>query len=92
MENILGLLNAENVPIAVVHYSAPAIVILFFLFSSSFQSIATTSEASSNGTITTGTSASTSAHQQQLSRPSTLTRWLFVLAVLTFVYFYSFEI
>jgi hypothetical protein len=31
---ILGLVDAQNVPIAVLHYVAPAVVLLWFIFAS----------------------------------------------------------
>jgi len=90
MERILGLLDAENVPVAIVHYTGPAIVILWFLFSSSFHAGAgagtePTSESSANGSATVSGSSTSVVRPPPRQQSLPATKLLFVIAVLTFV-------
>jgi hypothetical protein len=82
MAKILGIVDTENVPVAVLHYTAPAIVILWFLFSSSFQAASSVLE-SVNGPSSTGSSTPVARAPRQ--QPLAASKWLLVFAVLTFV-------
>ena len=86
--NLLGLVDAENVPVAVLHYSIPAVILLYFIGTSSVPS---TPPAPVTNHISDGASGSTSTSSPPpvlRSQPShsNILKWLFVLAIFTFVY------
>ena len=74
--DIFGSLDAENVPVAVLHYSAPAIVLLYFIFASSIPDAVAGPE--------NGQEASPLVRRPQ-TEPSDLLKWVWVLTILTFV-------
>lgn len=85
--NLLGLVDAENIPVAVLHYSTPAVILLYFIGASSVTtstSVVVTNPGlvETNGSISTSTSLPVRRSQPS---HSSIIKWLFVLAVLTFV-------
>jgi hypothetical protein len=84
--NLFGLLDAKNVPVAVLHYSAPAVILLYFVFTSSIPAghVNAVAENASASASASG-SASTPAIRTRQLAPSNLLKWVFVLAILTFV-------
>ena len=85
--NLLGLVGTENVPVALLHYSIPAVILLYFIGTSSVSTstpvvVANPALVEANGSISTSTTPP--LRGSQASRSSIL-NWLFVLAVLTFV-------
>ena len=85
--DLLGLIDADNVPIAVIHYTAPATVLLYFVSASSVPSSndSNPNPALGNGDVAATMSSTATATRRRQSEPSTLLKWLFVLAILTFV-------
>jgi len=94
--DLFGLVDAQNVPVEVVHYVSPALVIVYFICASSVPSHsgnsadpsddATASGAEPEDSLTT-TATTTGIRRVQPRSSSNLLKWLFVLAVLTFVSF-----
>jgi len=72
MESLLGLVDAENVPIAFIHYVAPAVIILVFLIASI-----------SSAVVSPSTTAPSS--RSQLQTHGNLTVGLSVIVLFTFV-------
>jgi hypothetical protein len=85
--HLLGLVNADNVPIAVIHYAAPATILLYFVSASSVphSSNSSPNPAVGNGDVAAASSSTAIAPRTRQSEPSALLKWLFVLAILTFV-------
>lgn len=76
--HLFGLLDAENVSVAVIHYVAPAAVLLYFIFTS----VVPTSQPGSESS--TGPSGAPSSRTRQLPQSGIL-KWLFLFVILTFV-------
>jgi hypothetical protein len=74
--DIFGLLDAENVPVAVLHYAGPAIILLYFIFASSVPAADARSEI--------GQDTSPIVPRRQ-TEPSSLLKWVWVLTLLTLV-------
>lgn len=77
-----GLDDTRNVSVAALHYAAPALILLYFIFASSTTHSVTTVAQSPN--------SASASESHPLVRPpqyqhSSLLKWVFVLAVLTFV-------
>jgi len=92
--DLFGLADAENVPVEIVHYAAPALVIVYFICASSVPSHWWNSADSPNdGNSATAdaaepgdsSSTTTGIQRTQPRSSSNLLKWLFILAVLTFV-------
>ena len=93
--HLLGLVDAENVPVEAVHYVAPALVIVYFVGASSVpaetSSLASTESPEHeplNGAVPAGPSTGSSATAVRRGPPrssSGVLKWLFILAVSTFV-------
>ena len=85
--NLLGLVHAENAPAAVLHYCIPAVILLYFISTSSVPATAPTPVTNH---ILDGANGSTSTSLPPVRRSepsrSNILKWLFVLAVFTFVY------
>lgn len=77
--DLFGLLDAQNVPVAVVHYTAPTLILLYFILASSVPA----SPASNYEGGAESPNVARSARRQQ--EPSQVMKWVFALAVLTFV-------
>lgn len=73
--DLFGLLDAPNVSVAVVHYMAPTLILLYFVFASSVPA--------ADGGAREG--ASGGRRQSAVTEPSQVMKWVFVLAVLSFV-------
>jgi hypothetical protein len=86
--NYFGLVDTENIPVTVLHYSAPTVILFYFIGISSVSHgptalevpVETTSSASPSG----GTSTTPFVRRIQ-PPPSSLLKWVFVFSVLTFV-------
>ena len=78
---LFGLLDAQNVPVAVVHYTAPTLILLYFIFASAVPAAA----AAANNNTEGGESANVARSARRGQEPSQAMKWVFVLAVLTFV-------
>jgi hypothetical protein len=74
--DIFGLLDAENVSVAVLHYSAPAIVLLYFIFASSVPDAVAGRESEQE---------TSPLVRRPQTEPSNLLKWVWVLTILTFV-------
>lgn len=93
--DVLGLVDSENVPIAVIHYAAPAAVLLYFVSASSVptddndgsSSTGNSNPAVANGDVAPVSPSNATAARRRESEQSALLKWIFVLAVLTFVCF-----
>jgi len=91
MLNLLGLVDAENVPVVVLHYSVPAVILLYFVFTSSIPRtpsaipVVSPGIQVSNSTLPPNGTPTTPAVRRTQYRQSGLLKWLFVLAILTFV-------
>ena len=85
---LLGLVDIENLPIAVIHYVAPVAVLLYFVSASSVPRDCTVvnlaDTAIRNRDVAQSSSTATAPRGRQHT-PSALLKWVFVLAVLTFV-------
>jgi len=94
--DLLGLADAENVPVEIVHSAAPVLVIVYFICASSVPAhwgnaagspddgnSATADGAEPGDSSSTATTAVIRRVQPRSS--SNLLKWLFILAVLTFV-------
>jgi hypothetical protein len=85
--NLFGLVDAENIPVAFLHYSIPAVILLYFIAASSVPTatqvaVTNTVLEEANGSISTSTPSPVRRSQPSHSN---IVKWLFVLAVLTFV-------
>lgn len=69
--DLFGLLDAQNVPVAVAHYTAPTLILLWFVFASSVPA---------DGAATAGTARGRTSENSQVMK------WVFMLAVMSFVY------
>jgi len=76
--HLFGLLDAENVPTAVIHYVAPAAILLYFIFASAIPAGQSASEPS------TGPSTAASPRIRRLPQSGIL-KWLFLFVILTIV-------
>ena len=76
---LFGLLDAQNVPVAVVHYTAPTLILLYFIFASAVPA------AAANNHVGGGESRNVARSPRRRQEPSQTMKWVFVLAVLTFV-------
>jgi hypothetical protein len=74
--DIFGLLDAENIPVSALHYSAPAIILLYFIFASSVPAAHARSEIGQD---------TSPIVQRRETEPSSLLKWVWVLTLLTFV-------
>src|SRR5271163_4156826 len=85
--HLLGLVDADNVPIAVIHYAAPATILLYFVSASSVPNSSNSSPnpAVGNGDVAAASSSTATVTRTRQSEPSALLKWLFVFAILTFV-------
>jgi hypothetical protein len=89
MISLFGLVDAENVPVEVVHYIAPALVIIYFIGASSVP--AETSSHASAGLpevepLMSSTATSSTVVRRGPPRSSSgLLKWLYILAASTFV-------
>jgi hypothetical protein len=91
MISLFGLVDAENVPVEVVHYIAAALVIIYFIGASSVPA-ETSSHASAEVEPLNGAApASSTATSSMVVRrgpprsSSGLLKWLYILAASTFV-------
>jgi hypothetical protein len=82
--DLFGLSDAQNVPVAVVHYTAPTLILLYFIFASSVPATATSSSAT-GAAGGTGAGSANAARTRRQQEPSQVMKWIFVFAVLTFV-------
>jgi hypothetical protein len=78
-----GLDDTGNVSVAALHYTAPALVLLYFIFASSAATNTVTPAAESSNSAS-GSESLPLVRAQQYQH-SSLLKWVFVLAVLTFV-------
>ena len=82
----LGLVNAGNLPVAVVHYTAPALVLLYFVSASSVPSETAVSDAVLAATAASGSGPVSALRRRIRPQRSNLVKLLFLLALLTFVH------
>lgn len=68
--DLFGLLDAQNVPVAVVHYTAPTLILLWFVLASSVPA---------DGAATAGPARGMRSENSQVMK------WVFVFAVMSFV-------
>jgi hypothetical protein len=89
MLNLLGLVDAKNAHVAVLHYTVPAVILLYFVVTSSIPrtppSVPIISSPNAASTSHTNGTSTMPAIRTTQSLQSSLLKWLFVLAILTFV-------
>jgi hypothetical protein len=76
---LFGLLDAQNVPVAVLHYTAPTLILLYFIFASSVPAAAAPAVGEA------GELANVETRARTRQEPSQTMKWIFALAVLSFV-------
>ena len=79
---LFGLLDAQNVPVAVGHYTAPTLILLYFIFASSVPAAAA---AAAPAVGEAGERANVETRARTRQEPSQTMKWVFALAVLSFV-------
>lgn len=86
--NLLGLVDAENVPVAVLHYSTPAVILLYFIGASSVTTSTSVVVTNHGLEETNGSISASTPLPVRRSQPShsSIIKWLLLLAVLTFVH------